>query len=129
MVQVSHPWMTTRNTIALTIWTFVGKVISLLFNTLSRFVIAFFPGEQATLWYSVILHCKWWELCSSDSWIYSSYSCSKLSLWVKRSPFQKKYCNDSGKIRSPTIGIEKGGDSRSVCIEIFHIIMSQTATS
>ena len=43
MVQLSHPYMTTGNTIALTTWTFVGKVMSLLFNTLSRFVIAFLP--------------------------------------------------------------------------------------
>ena len=40
MVQLSHPYMTTRKTIALTIWIFGGKVISLLFNRLSRFVIA-----------------------------------------------------------------------------------------
>ena len=40
MVQLSHPYMTTGKTIALTIWIFVGKVISLLFNRLSRFVIA-----------------------------------------------------------------------------------------
>ena len=40
MVQLSHPFMTTGKTIALTRWTFVGKVMSLLFNTLSRFVIA-----------------------------------------------------------------------------------------
>ena len=37
MVQLSHPYMTTGETIALTRWTFVGKVLSLLFNTLSRF--------------------------------------------------------------------------------------------
>ena len=36
--QLSHPYMTTGKTIALTIWTFVGKVMSLLFNMLSRFV-------------------------------------------------------------------------------------------
>ena len=42
-VQHSHPYMTTANTIALTRWTFVSKVMSLLFNTLSRFVIAFLP--------------------------------------------------------------------------------------
>ena len=41
MVQLSHPYMTTGKTIALTIRTFVSKVMSLLFNTLSRFVIAF----------------------------------------------------------------------------------------
>ena len=43
MVQLSHPYMTTGKTIALTIRTYVGKVMSLLFNTLSRFVIAFLP--------------------------------------------------------------------------------------
>ena len=41
MFQLSQPYMTTGKTIALTIWTFVGRLISLLFNTLSRFVIAF----------------------------------------------------------------------------------------
>ena len=44
MVQLSHPYMTTGKTIALTIWNFVGKVMSLLFNTLCRLVIAFFQG-------------------------------------------------------------------------------------
>ena len=43
MAQISHPYMTTGKTIALTIWTFVGKVTSLLFNMLSRLVIAFLP--------------------------------------------------------------------------------------
>ena len=44
MVQLSYPYMTTGKTKALTIWTFVGKVAYLLFNKLSRFVIAFFQG-------------------------------------------------------------------------------------
>ena len=43
MVHLSHPYMTTGKTIALTIQTFVSKVMSLLFNTVSRFVIAFLP--------------------------------------------------------------------------------------
>ena len=43
MVQLSHPCMTVGKTIALTIWTFVNKVMSLLFKSLSRFVIAFLP--------------------------------------------------------------------------------------
>ena len=43
MGQLSHPYMTTGKTIALTLWTFVGKVMSLFFNILSRFVIAFLP--------------------------------------------------------------------------------------
>ena len=46
MLQLSHPYMTTGKTTALTIWTFVGKVISLLFNMLSRFVIAFLPRSK-----------------------------------------------------------------------------------
>ena len=43
IVQISHPYMTTGQTIALTRWTFVGKVMSLLFNMLSRLVITFLP--------------------------------------------------------------------------------------
>ena len=43
IVQLSHPYMTTGKTIAWTTWTFVGKVISLLYNMLSIFVIAFLP--------------------------------------------------------------------------------------
>ena len=46
MVQISHPYMTTGKTIALTRWTFVGKVISLLFNMPSRLVIAFLPRSK-----------------------------------------------------------------------------------
>ena len=45
-VQLSHPYMTTGKTIALTTWIFVDKVISLLFNTLSRLVIAFLPRSK-----------------------------------------------------------------------------------
>ena len=43
---LSHPYMTTGKTIALTIWTFVGKEMSLLFNMLSRFLIAFLPRSK-----------------------------------------------------------------------------------
>ena len=46
MVQSSYPCMTTGKTIALTRWTFVGKVMSLLFNMLSRLVIACLPRSQ-----------------------------------------------------------------------------------
>ena len=61
IVQLSHPCMTTGKTIALTRWTFVGKVMSLLFNMLSRLVIAFLPRSKCLLisWlrspYAVIL--------------------------------------------------------------------------
>ena len=46
IVQVSHPYMTTGKTIALTKWTIVGKVMSLLFNMLSRLVITFLQGAS-----------------------------------------------------------------------------------
>ena len=48
-VQLSHPYMTTGKTIALTRWTFVGKVMSLLLNMLSRLVIAFLPRSKHLL--------------------------------------------------------------------------------
>ena len=48
-VQLSHPYMTTGKTIALTRWTFVGKVISLLLNMLSRLVITFLPRSKRLL--------------------------------------------------------------------------------
>ena len=46
IVQLSHSYLTTGKTIPLSRWTFVGKVMSLLFNTLSRFVIAFLPRRK-----------------------------------------------------------------------------------
>ena len=55
MVQFSHPYMTIGKTIALTRWTFVGKVMSLLFNMLSRLVIAFLQRSK----------------CLSISWVQS----------------------------------------------------------
>ena len=49
IVQLSHPYMTNGKTIALTIWTFVGKVMSLLFNMLSRLAITFLPRSKRLL--------------------------------------------------------------------------------
>ena len=49
LVQLSHPYMTTGKTIALTRWTFVGKVMSLLFNMLSNLVITFLPMSKQLL--------------------------------------------------------------------------------
>ena len=64
MIQLSHPYMTTGKTIALTRRAFLGKVMSLLFNTLSRFVTAFLPRSKCLLisWlqspFAVILESK-----------------------------------------------------------------------
>ena len=49
ILQLSHPFMTTRKTMNLTIWTFAGKVMSLVFNTLSRLVITFLPMSKCLL--------------------------------------------------------------------------------
>ena len=49
IVQFSHPYMTTGKTIALTRWTFVGKVMTLLFNMLSKLVITFLPRSKRLL--------------------------------------------------------------------------------
>ena len=49
MVQLSHPYTTTEKNIAFTVQIFVGKVMSLLFNTLSRFVITFLPRSKRPL--------------------------------------------------------------------------------
>ena len=57
-VQLSHPYMTTGKTIALTRWTFVGKVMSLLFNMLSRLVITFLPKSKRLL-------ISWLQLASA----------------------------------------------------------------
>ena len=88
-VQLSHPRMTTGKTIALTRWTFVGKVIPLLFNMLSRLVITFLPRSKRLLisWLqspsAVILEppkiksdtvspsfpMKWWTRCHDPSFL------------------------------------------------------------
>ena len=58
MVQLSHPYMTTGKTIALSILTFVNKVMSLLFNMLSRCVIAFLPRNKGLNFMAVIAVCS-----------------------------------------------------------------------
>ena len=63
-VQLSHPYTTTGKTIALTRWTFVGKVMSLLFNMLSRLVITFLPRSKRLLisWLqspSAVIHSRY----------------------------------------------------------------------
>ena len=55
IVQLSHPYLTTGKTIALTRWTIVGEIMSLLFNVLPRLVIAFFSKEQASFNFMAIV--------------------------------------------------------------------------
>ena len=85
----SHPYMTTGKTIALTRWTFVDKVISLLFNMLSRLVTTFLPrskvlpseeikGEEINSWRgnanSSLIHCS--GILGNCKVIFSCYDCS-----------------------------------------------------
>ena len=70
MVQLSHPYMTTGKNIALTIWTFVHKTMSVLFNMLSRLVIAFLPRSRHLLISWLQAPSKWFwnpnrKLCHS----------------------------------------------------------------
>ena len=59
IVQLSYPYMTTGKTTVLTRWTFVGKVMSLLFNMLSRLVITFLPRSRHILIHGYSHHLQW----------------------------------------------------------------------
>ena len=74
IIQLSHPYMTTGKTIAFTIWTFVGKVMSLLLNMLSRLVIAFLPRSKRLL-------ISWLQSPSAVIW---RWSLSFLCLFLER---------------------------------------------
>ena len=65
MVQLSHPYTTTGKAIGLTRWIFVGKVMSLLFNMLSRLVIAFFKGHSFS---SRLEGLEQWKFILSQFW-------------------------------------------------------------
>ena len=78
MVQLSHPYLTTRKTIALTIWTFVGKLISLLFNTLSRFVIAFLPRSKCLLIMAAVTICS--DFRPQENQVCHCFHCFPISL-------------------------------------------------
>ena len=77
-VQLSHPYMTSGKTIALTRRTFVGKVMFLLFNILSRFVIAFLPRRKC------LLISQWVTICSDfgdqENKVYHCFHCFVMCL-------------------------------------------------
>ena len=84
MVPLSHPYMTTRKTLALTLQTFVGKVKSLLFITLSRFAIAFLPRSKclliSRLWSPSIVILEPQKIKSVTAFSFSPSICHDLSL-------------------------------------------------
>ena len=73
LVQFSYPDMTTGEITALTIWTFVNKVMSLLFNSLSRFIIAFPPRNKSFNFMAVVTIC-------SDFWAQKNKVCHYFSI-------------------------------------------------
>ena len=86
IVQLSHPYMTTGKTIALTIQTFVGKVMSLLFNMLSRLIITFLPRSKHLffLYTSSVYSCHLFLISSASAMVFPviRYGCE--SWTVKR---------------------------------------------
>ena len=95
MVQLSHPYMTTGKTIALTVETFVGKVMSLLFNMLSRFVKAIFQGARVFLisWLQLFCHISGW-FCHSQC-RQPRYSFSRDILFPAQPNITYYYCINS----------------------------------
>ena len=72
MVQFSHSYLITGKTIALTKWTFVGKVMSLLFNMLYKLVITFLPRNKQGYGFSSG-HAWMWELDYKESWAHNNW--------------------------------------------------------
>ena len=75
-VQLSHPYMTTGKTIALTRRTLVGKVMSLLFNMLSRFVITFLPRSKCINFMAAVTICN--DFGASQNKVYHCFHCFQL---------------------------------------------------
>ena len=73
MVQLSHPCVTTGKIIALTMWTFVSKMMSLLFNTLSRFDIAFLPRSKCLNFMAAVTVCS--DFGAQENKIYHCFHC------------------------------------------------------
>ena len=104
-VQLSHTYMTSEKTTALTIWTFVSKVMPLLFNTLSRFVIAFLPRSNYLLisWLqspsTVILESRKSKSVTASTFSLSNFhevmrlATMILSEWVKIIQLDLTLCN------------------------------------
>ena len=95
MVQLSHPFMTTRKTIALTSWTFVSKLMSLLFNMLSRLVIAFLPRSELSIVFTIKPYARCWGIWKKCVFMFSKWrhwhnyhgnsGKLKLQMWVDAS--------------------------------------------
>ena len=122
MVQLSHPFMTAGKTVAFTRWAFVGKVMSLLFNMLSRFVIAFLPRNKHLLisWLqspsAVILESKKIKSVTGKIGRYQeSMQSSQVMLVVKNPPANAEVLGVGGSI--PRLGRSPGNLFQYSCLE------------
>ena len=98
IVQLSHPYMTTGKTIVLTRWTFVDKVMFLLFNRLSRLVITFLPRSKCLLIsYLWLIHVEVWQKTNSVKQLQNS---------VKHFSFNRKLKKKIGSFQHEWNGIE-----------------------
>ena len=89
MVQLSYPYMTIGKTIALTRRTFIGKVMSLLFNMLSRFVIAFLPRSKHLNFMAAVTICS--DFGAQENKVFHCFYCFPIYLlWILNDSFKKK---------------------------------------
>ena len=114
IVQLSHLYVTTGKTIASTIWTFVGKVVSLLFNTLSGFVISFLPRNKHLLTSWLCHHPQWQgaqekkichcfhffpsiccEVMGLDAMFFECWALSQLFLFCSFTPIKRLFSSSS----------------------------------
>ena len=97
MVQFSHLYMTTGKSIALTLWTFAGKVMSLLLNILSRFVKAFLPRSKHLLSYFTYTQKRqMWQMTDNCSFVEEMVAIILLSYFYTFERFHDKKNLDSG---------------------------------
>ena len=101
IVQLSHPYLTTGKTIDLTRWTFVGKVMSLLFNMLSRLVVTFLPRSKLKSFSCVRLFVTPWTVAYQAPW---SVGFSRQEYWSGLPfPFPGDLPNPGIEPRSPPL--------------------------
>ena len=106
MVHLSHPYMTVGKTIALTRWTLVSKVISLLFNILSRFVKAFLPRSKHLLSYFTYIQIirQLWQMIDNCSFVEEMVAIILLSYFYMLEHFRDKKNLRLWGRRGPALG-------------------------
>ena len=89
MVQLSHPYMTTVETIDLTRWTFASKVMLLLFNRLSRFVIVFHPRSKCLLTMAAVTICSDFGAPKNSLSLFPLFPCLFARKWWDKMPWSE----------------------------------------